>query len=465
MLAIASILTILAIFASPNFSLWLVCVVALPIAVWLLGGKKANRVLLWLIGISWLQVIGDVIVADLKGEIIFNGWLGPYRAKATIFSLCAIMVLAFGMRVGMRLRAWPFLPVVRRGTTFWAGNERSLSFNRIVFCYFASLILVQILGAVAYITPALTQPLLALTLIKFIFIYLIAARVFEFDRGYIWLIFVLVLETAIGLTGYFSNYKEAFFVVLIAMASGRRMPGIRVWSLGIIAVLIVVWVSLIWTISKNEYRHYIIHYPIEQRAEWMAHRLLSDKIDYDTAFKVMFERIGYTKYFAMVMERQELGALPGGFNFYSSAVQNVLKPRFLFPDKAALNDSKITTKLLGIRIDPYTSIGVGYVAQAYADFGVPGFLVPMFLIGLMLGAATKYFMTRSAPLMIREAFATAALFLSFRFETNIDKAVGGFLISCLAMGVALKYGYPAVARWLEKRHSERHEGTSVSMAG
>jgi hypothetical protein len=465
MFVITGILTILAIFSSPNFSLWLVCVVALPVAVWLLGGKKAYHVLLWLIGISWLQVIGDVIAADLKGEIIFSGWLGAYRAKAIVFSLCAIMVLAFGMRVGMRLRARPFLPVVHRSSTVSAGNERSLSFNKIVFCYFVSLVLVRVLGVFAYITPALSQPLLALTVIKFVIIYLIAARVFESERGYIWLILVLFFEIAIGLTGYFSGYKEAFFIMLIAMVSSRRMPSIRVWVLGITAVLMVVWVSLVWTISKTEYRHYIIRYPIEQRAQWMANRFLSEKTDYDTAFKVMFERIGYTNFFAMVMAREELGSLPGGFNFYSSAVQNILNPRFLFPDKAALNDSKITTKLLGIHIDPNTSIGVGYVAQAYADFGVPGFLVPMFLIGLMLGAAAKYFMTRSAPLMIREAFATASLFLSFQFETNIDKAIGGVLISCLAMGVVLKYGYPAVARWLEKRHSGRHEGASVFIVG
>jgi hypothetical protein len=462
MLVIAGILTILAVFGSPNFSLWLVCVVALPIAVWLLGGKKAYRVLLWLIGILWLEVIGDVIAADLKGEIIFNAWLGPYQAKAIIFSLCAITVLAIGMRVGKGMGGWPFLPVVYRGTIVSVGNDRILSFNRIVLCYFVSLILVQVLGTLAYITPALTQPLLALASIKFVFIYLIAARTFESERGYIWLILVLFLETAIGLTGYFSGYKEAFFIMLIAMASSSRAPSIRVWILGITAVLMVVWVSVVWTTSKKEYRHFIARYPIEQRAEWMAHRFLTDKIDYSTAFKDMFGRIGYTHYFSMVIARQENGSLPSGFSFYFSAVQNVLKPRFLFPDKAALNDSKITTKLLGVHIDPDTSIGVGYIAQAYVDFGVPGFLVPMFLIGLMLGAAAKYFMTRSAPLMIREAFATASLFLSVRIEANIDKAFGGFLIGCLAMGVAFKYGYPAVARWLENRHPERPDPARVS---
>ena len=126
----------------------------------------------------------------------------------------------------------------------------------------------------------------------------------------------------------------------------------------------------------------------------------------------------------------------------------MLTPRILFPDKAALDDSKLTTALLGIKIDKYTSIGVGYVAQAHVDFGFPGLLLPMLVIGGMIGGGAKYFMTRSAPLLIREAFTTATLFLAFRFEENIDKALGGFITGFLAMALVLKFAYPMIARWL-----------------
>jgi hypothetical protein len=66
----------------------------------------------------------------------------------------------------------------------------------------------------------------------------------------------------------------------------------------------------------------------------------------------------------------------------------------------------------------------------------------------MIGAAAKYFMTRPAPLLIREAFTTATLFLVFSIGENIDKSLGGFVVDCLAMGLALKFGYPMIARWL-----------------
>lgn len=448
-LAIAGILTIFMTLASPNAALWAACVLVLPLAVWLLGGKQAYRVLLWLIAIAWLPIIGDVIAADLYGRAIFDEWTGPSQVKAIIFSLCAITVLALGMRLGMRMRGWPFRPVIRADAASPTRYEWNVSLNRILLCYFVSLVLTQVLNVVASSVSAVAQPVLALTLIKFVCIYLIAALVFESARGYGWLILVSVLEMVSGLSGYFSSYKEAFFVMLIAMASSHRLPSVRVWIFGITAILAVVWVSLVWTVSKKEYRTQILKYPIEQRLEWMGRRFFVDEINYNDATRKLFSRIGYTEFFSSIIARRNLGSLPSGFNFYIAAVQNILKPRILFPDKASLNDSKITTALLGIKIDPDTSIGVGYVAQAYVDFGAPGFLMPIFLIGLMTGAAAKYFMTRSAPPMVREAFATAALFLSFQFASNIDKALGGLFISCLTMGVVLKYGYPMIARWLE----------------
>jgi membrane associated rhomboid family serine protease len=90
------------------------------------------------------------------------------------------------------------------------------------------------------------------------------------------------------------------------------------------------------------------------------------------------------------------------------------------------------------------------------DFGFPGFLVPLLTIGLALGCAAQYFMTRDAPAMIRRAFATAALFLSFAFEMDIDKALGGFVTSVLAMVVVFRFVYPVIM----PRKRGRWSGTS-----
>jgi hypothetical protein len=306
---------------------------------------------------------------------------------------------------------------------------------------------------VAPSVPGLTQPLHALTLIKFVFVYLVAAKVFESGRGYIWLALVSLVEMVTGLVGYFSGYKEAFIVMFIALASSRRPVSVRMLIFSATAIVAVSWASLVWTSVKKEYRFHVAGTPIEYRLEWMGQRFFVDSIDYSAALVALMQRIGYTEFYARIIAREENISYPETFYFYASAVQHVLTPRILFPDKAALNDSKLTNALLGVKITGETSIGVGYIAQAHVDFGFPGLLLPILSIGVMIGLVAKYFMTRSAPLLIREAFTTAVVFRAFMFETDIDKALGGFITDYLAMALVLKFAYPILARWLAEPHS------------
>lgn len=447
-LAAACGLIVLGLLGSPNAALWAASLLALPVAAWLLGGKQAYRVLLWLIAVNWLQVIGDVVAADLTGSVLSKGALGPYRVQAIVWSLCAIVVLALGMRFGTRLGGWLFRPTAQPGVGSSVESERSVGLNRIMLAYFASLIVTLVSGSVAASVPALTQAVLALSLLKFVCVYLITARVFESGREYGWLALVSLVEMVTGLVGFFASYKEAFIVMLIALASSRRPATVRMWIFSTAAVISVVWVSMVWTAAKQEYRHLVFGNPIEQRLEWMAQRFFVDSTDYRGAVVTLFQRIGYTEFYAHIIAREDIGSLPHTFHLYASAAQHILTPRILFPDKPALNDSKQTNALLGLKITGDKSIGVGYIAQAHVDFGFPGLLLPILSIGLLLGGAAEYFMTRSAPLLIREAFATAALFVSFSLEKNIDKALGGFITGCLVMALGLKFAYPMIARWL-----------------
>jgi hypothetical protein len=457
MLAIVGAVAIAGLMTSPNITLWVVCVVTLPIAVWLLGGKQAYPVLLWLIGITWLQITSDVVSADLTGIVLSETWLGPYRETAIWWSSCAALALAFGMRSGTRLGEWIFRSVAPSGNRSLAEGDGGVSLYRIVACYFVSLACIRVLGSFANFAPIISQPVLALTLVKFVFVYVLAAKVFRSNHGYNWLILVSLVELVIGLTGFFSSYKEAFIIIFIALAASRRSLNASRLTVAVTSAVVVVWASLVWTAVKQEYRYQVFTNSLEERLDWMGQRFFGDiNINYDKALIDLFARIGYTELYARVLERQDIGAIPNRLNFYVSAIQHILTPRILFPDKPILDDSLVTRALVGIRISEGTSIGVGLVAQAHVDFGFPGLLLPMLLIGVMTGLVAKYFMTRPAPLIIREGFTTATLFLAFPFAANIDKALGGFIIGCLVMGLVLKFGYPRITIWLAGSRAERN---------
>lgn len=60
----------------------------------------------------------------------------------------------------------------------------------------------------------------------------------------------------------------------------------------------------------------------------------------------------------------------------------------------------------------------------------------------------EIFHDTSVLLIVREAFTTAAAFLAFAYETNIDKALVGFIAGFLVVAGVLKFAYPTLARWL-----------------
>src|SRR5262249_37435621 len=146
------------------------------------------------------------------------------------------------------------------------------------------------------------------------------------------------------------------------------------------AVLVgVVWISLAWTAVKPEYRTWVSGYTLNQtttrsfndRISFIARRILFEPIDYDRAVFNLLRRIGYTEIYAEILARLDAGAIAEDSRKYLDAVQHVVMPRVLFPDKAKLDDSAVTTALTGREIEEGTSISVGYVAEAHVDFGFP----------------------------------------------------------------------------------------------
>ena len=67
LLAFVGILAAIGLLESPNAKLWAVCLLMLPVIVWLLGGKIAYPVLAWVVGVNWLQVAAVPLGADLSG--------------------------------------------------------------------------------------------------------------------------------------------------------------------------------------------------------------------------------------------------------------------------------------------------------------------------------------------------------------------------------------------------------------
>lgn len=447
-----------AFFVPQNAYLWLLGVAALFAALTLINPVKVHPVIVWVIAFNWIGVVAEPLRADLNGAPLAEMALGPYSVRAYGYLLLALVLLATGIRAGQAFGLRAFRSPGKPERASDGGSERSFSISRLALAYFVSLVTFRLLEVVAYTVPGLQQPLLALFALKYVWIYLIAATVIQRGEGYPWLLLVIFSEFVIGITSFFSTYKEAVILTLIALAaSGRRFTP-RLWLFGVLALVLVTWVTLFWTAVKPEYRFWasresgaqVLLRSFGERLRWMEDRFMAGNIRYGEAATKLVERLDVVPLYSLMLSRLESGYVPNLPSRLMSGVVHVLTPRMFFPSKEVINDSEVTTALTGLVINENTSISIGYVAEAYYDLGFPLLLGPVFLIGVLVGATSIYYLTRAGPRLMRESFMCANLFTAFNFGINFNKSLGVFVIDLIVLALLLKFVAPLLGRWLAR---------------
>jgi hypothetical protein len=430
--------------------LWFNSLAAFLFALVVLGWHKATPIMVFLIAINMLSIWADVLNIDLTEQGLGLYAVVRNQRDAIVYSSIALGALALGMTAGQRFGNRKQEP---SQSDILAEGLRN-SPKRIAFVYFVFLPIAIIIGKIGNSFPGLSQPAYALSMLRFVLIYWLSTSVFITNRNYVWLVAVLLCEMISGSTGGFSTgYTDGIFLVLIAIAeSKRRLPARQVvFALG--ASIVVIYLSLIWTGVKQEFRSHIL--PKESALNsvaWLVNKYADPDLATMKSASKLLERVGYTQFYAMVLgrETQQFGGN------YERAVEHILKPRLLFPDKATLDDSAQTNAVLGLRINTaVTSIGLGYVAEAHIDFGFPGLLAPMLALGAIVGAIYSYFLSREAPMLLCKAFGVTCLFKSLRFESDIDKELGGLIMVFLVMAITLRFGKSLLLRLAASDQGER----------
>lgn len=413
-------------------------------------------ILLLALGFQWLQVVTKVFNADLLGVHVqeLNKFKGDVE-QAIWLSLIALAVLALGMRLA--LARYKTANVER-------AHAEALLFspNRLWMAYLVTVMLSVAILSAARVSPGLTQIALALSNIKWAVYFMLAYVCFLRPERLYLLLLAFGVELALGLGAYFSNFRTVFFVSILAFAaSGKKMSGKQVVAvLSLTAMLFLA--SLAWTAIKIEYRDYLsggVRAQIVTRGYVERIQKLFDMVseldreDMAGALQDMADRIAYVDFFGRVLTAvpSRVGHEDGAL--WTGALKHVFMPRLLFPDKPVLrNDSEITNHYTGLRMAGEwegTSIGIGYVAESYVDFGTYGMFSPMLMLGLLWGAMYKYFMTRrNIPAIFGYGLAVAVLINALYFEIANVKLLGGVVTSFLVAFVVQKYVVKKMVRKL-----------------
>jgi len=454
MLPIALALTLIG-GTGPNLLLALLSVVVLVVGCMLLWRPGESPILLFAFAFPWLQ--GSIAIFHANWLGIDIGDYAPFPGDmhaAVAMSLAGLLALAVGMRLGAGPRRAEDLSALYR-------MALSHSVQRWFELYAVAWVMSFLALSFAWVMPGLSQPMLALAALRWAFFFMLAVAYFVHgrDRGRLFaLVFFFELATAIG--GYFSDFKTVFFITLFAaMASGVRIASRTFLGSGALAVL-AVGLGVVWTAVKGEFRTFASGGQAEQIVT----------VDYMTRLAKLYElvasldlealvnsadqflrRLSYVEFFSVVLVNvpaslpHTLGAI------LWDAVIRPFMPRLLFVNKDEIDDTARTNFYTGglAGSSEGTSISLGYIAEAYIDFGAFGMFAALAAIGLFYGAIYRILLrSRASRGLLGMAMATAVLTSVSPMENSFTKVFGGVIVSLLIAWAMIVFIVPRWAPWL-----------------
>jgi hypothetical protein len=446
---------------SENPALTSLGILAVPLLVSLLWRPGEPPILLACCLMQWLQVMTPVFDADLNGEPLESISQVPMHEQATWLSLVGVLAVAVGMRLALKHRLGSIAPQLEQ-------ELGGLNLPRVFMAFLASAGLASVCGTLAWRLGGLGQLVLAVGSLKWAMLWILIAASVVQGRGYGFVAAALLLEFGVGLLGFFATFKEAFFMLGIALFSVRRkLSGTVRFGMGVTTVGLIC-LMIFWQAVKIEYRAFLnqgagdqaVRVSVEERIEKLKQLLEAlDLAAFKKGMETLVERVGYTELFAATLQWVPANEPFTGGELWKGAVLHPLMPRLLFPNKAEINDSERARRFTGRTLsgsEEGTSIGIGYMAESYADFGEVLMFAPVFLLGYVIGHLYRGLSFSGISRMWGVALAIAALFTTLQaLATTGSKLFGAILTTSLVM---------LLINWYSNRRIQALLGSAQSFA-
>jgi hypothetical protein len=451
--ALLAALSIVALLSS-NPWLTLLCLWSVPVLVVMLWRRYEPPVLFFAVIVQWTEVSTKVFHANLLGIQVAEMFGDAVIVEAITRGIFGLITLAIGMRLALT-------GLVQQNPNKALLDVSEISIVHAWQLYCAAFLLSLVAQGSIWMMPGLTQILLPVLSLKWVFFYLFLSAVFMQRKHYGLLWVAVALEVIIGFSGYFSGFKQVFFVLGVGyLAIIDRMTGRRVAFLGTIVTLVIA-LAVVWMTVREDYRYFmnagtrmqVVKRTMESRLSKLADLISEAEPElYVKGAEQLAMRVAYVDMFAHVLRHSPTVVEREEGKLWGRAIRHVLMPRILFPEKARLkSDSELTMLYTGLWLasdTQGTSISMGYMAESYIDFGPVAMFAPIFILGLLWGGMYRYFLTRESPVILRYAVATVVLISANQFGMHSTKLLGGMLMTFLVMALLLKFVLPHVFAWI-----------------
>jgi hypothetical protein len=411
---------------------------------------------------QWMQVFARVLQSMVDGETLAGGLYGPNVERAYWYMLASLIALALAFRMVLgNARA----PTVLDLTAHFDWRPIDL------FALYVAMLFIAVgCRFAAYMIPALDQPLDAVSRMKVILLFMLFVTIMTTGRGSNLMWAAVGLEIVLGFTGLLSDFRGVFiYLAMAAIASRVEVKGTTV-AIGVVCAGFLLFLGLFWTSVKSEYRELAtgsgesqnVNASLDVRFGYLGNRLLSpDAIDWNLASYALLYRLAYTDIFGSVIGVQEISPEPQFVRQWQDAVEHVTRPRFLFPSKAPLSDTEVYVRLArgnsSEQMRLGTSISVGYMAENFVDFGFPGMLAGIFVIGVLYALIVRYIQSFKVPWVLREGVVMGFVYSVAHngVEMSLPKILGAAVMYFLVYTLMARFAFPPLLNWLKGRSAVR----------
>lgn len=437
-------------------------------------------VLLWMPGeppvlliacvLQWLQVSLPVFYSNLQGATLESAYSIPRIELAFWLGLVGVVVLAAGMRVAVWRKS-------RSRAREAEVDAVRLHSDRTFIAWLVSFAVVSGSGVAASAIPGLRQIFVNFQAIELAMYFLLAYAILVRQKHYLLLGLATGIEVASGLIQFFSGFRSVLLILLIAALTTRARFTMHRRILFACLLLILAALTLVWSAIKSDYRSFLnqgsgqqeVSVPIAERFDALKDLSAGlSRDDLNDAVEQTIGRIGYLEYFAWTLTVVPDQVPFENGNLWKEAIESVLRPRLFFPDKGVLDDSYRTRKYTGLNVagpEEGASIGIGYMAESYIDFGPYLMFLPVFIIGLGYGAIYRYFVFFTHNRALGVSLAVGILYIAHQgFAMAEAKLLGGNILSFLVLfGFAKVLGKPLMSWLSEPRLEAAHVMRAADM--
>ena len=430
--------------------------VAVLLLVWrLLSIGEGPPVLALALTYQWMQVTIGLFYWRLTGVELEAFYTTDWQ-RMMLIGLAWVALLAVSIFYGIVLTR-------RRITPPEQAPARALSDKIVWGAYVASLALTGIIQELAWDYPMFTQAILAITFSHLGLLFVLTRRftrpTFQWEK----LAGLMVIEVAVGFTGYFAGFREPLIMCVIAIFEVFNRRDVRHWAFAGVLALILAVSSIVWISVRGQLRQEIDDEVLSasrverfDRARTLTSGLASEGAsDYADATTTLIDRLWAIKYPAMAIERVPALVPHTNGEMMRTALVHIITPRFLYPDKPDLvSDSELVRKYAGVKVaglESNTSIAFGYVAESYVDYGLPWMCIPVIIFGLLVGVTFQMWLSVIQHRDLAIALNTVTYWLAlYLFERSWAKMLGLTITLMVYLG-GLVY---LVDQWLLMRRAQ-----------